>query len=135
MKSKCPIKDNMAYLASRMLHAESAIFSCGCGGFSPLEQHPPGSFVHCVEEFAKGLVLCRIKLPQLKPRCWQGRIRRTSMTWITLTRLSFLFTRVWRQDWSPVSSSELPRRKPFSFQEVSCMGVPYLNSAAAAHLG
>ena len=57
------------------------------------------------------------------------------MTWITLTSLSFLFTKVWRQDWSPVSSSELPHSKPFSFQEVSYMGEPDLNSGAAAHLG
>ena len=66
MKNECPIKDNIAYLASWALRAESAIFSCGCGGFSPLEQHPPGSFVRCVEEPAKGPVLCRIKLPHIE---------------------------------------------------------------------
>ena len=47
-----------------------------------------------------------------------------SMTWTTLTSLSFLFTRVWRQDWSPVSSSESPHNRPFSFQEVSRVGMP-----------
>ena len=66
MKSKCPIKDNIAYLASRMLRAESVIFGSGCGSFGALEQHPPGSFVRCVEEPAKGPVLCRIKLPQIE---------------------------------------------------------------------
>ena len=65
MKSKCPIKDNIAYLANRALRAESAIFRCGCGSFGALEQHPPGSFVRCVEEPAQGSVLGRIKLPQV----------------------------------------------------------------------
>ena len=66
MKSKCPIKDNMAYLASRTLRAESAIFGSGCGGFGALEQHPPGAFLRRVEEPAQGPVLCRIELPQIK---------------------------------------------------------------------
>ena len=66
MKSKCPIKDNIAYLASRTLRAESAIFGSGCGSLSALEQHPPGIFVHSVEEPAQGPVLCRIELPQIE---------------------------------------------------------------------
>ena len=57
------------------------------------------------------------------------------MTWTTLTSLSFLFTSFWIQAWSPVSSSELPHSKPFSFQEVSYVGIPDLNSGAAGHLG
>ena len=61
-----PIEDSKAYLAGRALHAESVIFSCGCGGFSALEQHPPGSFVCRVEEPAQGPVLCRIELPQIE---------------------------------------------------------------------
>ena len=71
----------------------------------------------------------------LKSHCWHRRIRRMSMTWTTLTSLSFLFTSFWIQAWSPVSSSELPHSKPFSFQEVSCVGIPDLNSGAAAHVG
>ena len=98
MKRKCPIKVNMAYLTSWTLRAESAIFGSGCGGLAALKQHLPGIFVRSVEEPAQGPVLCRIELPQIKVFCWQGRIRRMSMTWITLTSLSFLFTRVWRQD-------------------------------------
>ena len=66
MKSKCPIKDNMAYLTSRTLRAESAIFGSGCGSLGALEQHLPGVFVRSVEEPAQGLVLCRIKLPQVE---------------------------------------------------------------------
>ena len=66
MKSKCPIKDNMAYLASQTLRAESAIFGSGCGSLGALEQHPPGLFVRSVEEAAQGLVLCRIELPQIE---------------------------------------------------------------------
>ena len=64
--NKCPIEDNKAYLAGRALGAESAVFRRGCRGFSALEQHPLGSFVHRVEEPAQGPVLCRIKLPQIE---------------------------------------------------------------------
>ena len=71
----------------------------------------------------------------LKPRRWHGRIRRMSMTWTTLTSLSFLSTSFWTQAWSPVSSSESPHVRPLSFQEVSRIGMPDLNSGAAAHLG
>ena len=56
------------------------------------------------------------------------------MTWTMLTSLSF-FTSFWIQAWSPVSSSELPHSKPFSFQEVIYVGIPDLNSGAAAHVG
>ena len=66
MKSKCPIKDNIAYLASRTLRAESAIFGSGCGSLGALEQHPPRLFVCSVEEHAQSLVLCRIELPQVE---------------------------------------------------------------------
>ena len=37
--------------------------------------------------------------------------------------------------WSPVSSPELPQGRPFSFQQVSRVGIPDRNSGAAAHLG
>ena len=66
MESKCPVKDNIAYLASLTLRAESAIFGSGCGSLGALEQHPPGLFVRSVEEPAQGLVLCRIELPQVE---------------------------------------------------------------------
>ena len=66
MKNKCPRNDNMAYLVSWTLRAESAIFSSGCGGLGALEQHLPGLFVRSVEEPAQGPVLCRIKLPQIE---------------------------------------------------------------------
>ena len=56
----------MAYLASRTLRAESAIFGSGCGSLGALEQHLPGVFIRSVEEPAQGLVLCRIKLPQIE---------------------------------------------------------------------
>ena len=66
MENKCPVKGKIAYLASRTLRAESAIFGSGRGSFGALEQHPPGSFVRSVEEPAQGPVLRRIKLPQIK---------------------------------------------------------------------
>ena len=58
-----------------------------------------------------------------------------SMTWTTLTSLTFLSTRFWTQVWSPVSSSELPHSRPFSFQDVRRVGMPDWNSGAAAHSG
>ena len=66
MKSKCPIKDNMAYLASRTLRAESAIFGSGCGSLGALEQHLPDLFVRSVEEPIQSLVLRRIELPHIE---------------------------------------------------------------------
>ena len=56
-----------------------------------------------------------------------------SMTWTTLTSLSFLFTSFWTQAWSPVSSFESPQIRPLSFQEVRRVGMPDLNSGAAAN--
>ena len=58
-----------------------------------------------------------------------------SMTWTTSTSLSLLFTSFWIQARSPVNSFGLPHNKPFSFQEVSCVGMPDLNSGATAHVG
>ena len=66
MENKCPVKGNIAYLASLTLRAKSAIFGSGCGSLGALEQHPPGLVVCRVEEPAQGLVLCRIKLPQVE---------------------------------------------------------------------
>ena len=66
MENKRPVKDKITYLVSRTLRAESAIFGSGCGSLCALEQHLPGIFVCGVEEPAQGLVLCRIKLPQIK---------------------------------------------------------------------
>ena len=66
MKSKCPIKDNMAYLAGRTLRAESAIFGSGCGSLGALEHHLTDILVHSVEEPAQSLVLRRIELPHIE---------------------------------------------------------------------
>ena len=63
MKNECPVKGKIAYLASRTLRAESAIFGSGCGGLGALKQHPPSTFIHSVEEPAQSLVLRRIELP------------------------------------------------------------------------
>ena len=66
MENKCPVKGKIAYLASRTLRAESAIFGSGCGSLGTLKQHLPGIFVLGVEEPAQGSVLGRIKLPQFE---------------------------------------------------------------------
>ena len=86
------MKGKVAYRTSLALRAESAILSSGRGDLGALEQHPPGIFVSCVEEPVQSSVLGRVGLPQVKARCWHERIRRMSMTWTTLTSLSFLFT-------------------------------------------
>ena len=56
------------------------------------------------------------------------------MTWTTLTSLIFLLIMFLTQVWSPVSSTEEPQDRPFSFQEVSRMGMPDRNSGAATQL-
>ena len=66
MKNKSPIKGRIAYLAGLTPRAESTIFGSGCGGLGAHKQHLPGIFVRSVEELAQGLVLCRIKLPQVE---------------------------------------------------------------------
>ena len=66
MKNKCPVKGKIIYLVSLTLRAESAIFGSGCGSLDALEQHLPGIFIRSVEEPAQGLMLCRIKLPQVE---------------------------------------------------------------------
>ena len=66
MENKCPVKGKIAYLASRTLRAESAIFGSGCGSLGTLKQHPPGLFVRSVEEPAQSLVLRRIELPHIE---------------------------------------------------------------------
>ena len=51
-----------------------------------------------------------------------------------LTSLIFLLIMFLTQFWSLVSSTDEPQDKPFSFQEVSRMGMPDQNSGAAAQL-
>ena len=69
METKRPVKGKIAYLAGLTLRAVSAIFGSGCGSLGALEQHLPGIFVRSVEEPAQGLVLCRIKRPQIEGPC------------------------------------------------------------------
>ena len=66
MENKCPVKGKIAYLASRTLRAESAIFGSGCVSLGVLKQHPPDIFVRSVEEPAQSLVLRRIDLPHVE---------------------------------------------------------------------
>ena len=63
MENKCPVKGKIAYLVSRTLRAESAIFGSGCEGLGTFKQHPPDIFVRSVEEPAQSLVMRRIELP------------------------------------------------------------------------
>ena len=66
MNNKRPVKDNITYLVSWTLRAESVIFSSGCGSLGALEQQLPDIFVRSVEEPAQSLVLRRIELPHVE---------------------------------------------------------------------
>ena len=57
------------------------------------------------------------------------------MTWTMLTSLIFMLIMFLMQVWSPVSSTEEPQDRPFSFQEVSHVGIPDQNLGAATQLG
>ena len=56
------------------------------------------------------------------------------MTSTMLTSLIFLLIMFLTQVWSPVSSTEEPQDRPFSFQEVSRVGIPDQNSRATTQL-
>ena len=56
------------------------------------------------------------------------------MTWTILTSLSFLPIMFRIHFWSPSSSTDEPQDRPFSFQEVSRVGIPDQNSGAATQL-
>ena len=71
---------------------------------------------------------------KLNARCWHGRIWRKSMTWTTLTSLIFLLIMFLMHFWSPVSSTDELQDRPFTFQEVSRVGIPDQNSGAATQL-
>ena len=102
--------------------------------FGGLEQHLPLVFVlHAVEPLER-LVFGRENSHRLKDSLWQGRIRRTSMTWITLTSLMFLSFIPLMQLMNPVSSEDSPHNRPFCSQEVSRIGVPDRNSGATTQL-
>ena len=48
------------------LRTESAILGSRCGSLGAPEKHLPGIFIHRVEEPARSLVSCRVKLPQVE---------------------------------------------------------------------
>ena len=87
------------------------------------------------EEPAQGPVLCRIKLPQAEGPLLAREDPADEHDVDYVDELELLAHQVFDEDWSPVSSSELPHVRPVSFQEVSRVGKPYQNSGAAAHLG
>ena len=135
MKSECPIKDNIAYLASRTLRAESAIFGSGCRSFGALEQHPPGLFVRSVEEPAQGSVLGRIKLPQ-----FEGPLlaRENPADEHDLEYVDKLELLVHQGLETGLESGQLLRTTPkqaLLFPGGELQGMPDLNLGPAAHLG
>ena len=135
MENKCPIKGKITYLARRTLRAKSAIFGSGCGGLGTFEQHFPDLFVCSVEEPAQSLVLRRIELPHVETPSLARENPADEHDLDYVDKLELLLTSFWMQAWSPVSFSESPHVRPLSFQEVSRVGMPDLNSGAAAHSG
>ena len=95
---------------------KSTVLGCGGRYFEGLEQRLPCVFERHVIELPKCLVFGRDELPQIKSPSLHGRIRRTSMTWTTLTSLIFLLIMFLMHFWSPVSSTDEPQDRPFSFQ-------------------
>ena len=135
MESKCLVKDKIAYLAGLTLRAESAIFGSGCGSLGALEQHPASLFVRSVEEPAQSLVLCWIKLPQIEVPLLAGENPADEHDLDHVDKLELLVHQGLETGLSLVSSSEPPHVRLFSFQEVSHVGMPDLNSGAVAHSG
>ena len=80
-------------------------------------------------------MLGRVELPQAEIPLLALEDPGMSMTWTTLTSLSFLLTRFWTHVWSLVNSPFLPHGRPFSYQEVSGVGILDRNSGAATHAG
>ena len=95
----------------------------------------PDVLVRRVEELSQRLVLSWVELPQIECPSLTQEDPAKSMTWTTLTSLTFLVTRSRTQVWSPVTSFRLPHDRPVSFQDVSWVGKPDQNSGAATHLG
>ena len=116
------------------LCAQAAVLGEWRGYLGALVQHLPDVLVRRVEELSQRLVLGRVELPQIECPSLTRRIRRKSMTWTTLTSLIFLLIMFLMHVWSPVSSTGVPRDRPFSFQEVSIMGIPDRNLGTATQL-
>src|SRR3954469_3570418 len=70
---------------------------------------------------------------KVKSRCWHGRTRRMSMTWIMLTCRIGLFTRGKMQVCNLVTSLSFPHDKPVSCQDLRRVGGPDRNSGAGTH--
>ena len=113
-----------AYRIGMALRAEPAILGKGRRYLGGLEQHLPYVLVRRVEELRNVWCLAGSNSHKLNARLRHGSIRRKSMTWTTLTSLIFLLIMFLTQFWSPVSSTDEPQDRPFSFQEVSRMGMP-----------
>ena len=81
--------------------------------FAGLEQRLPRVLVlHAVEPL-ECLVFGRTNSHRLNARLWHGRIRRMSMTWITLTSLMFYSFMPLMQFISSVRSVDSPHNRPF----------------------
>ena len=88
---------------------------------------------HAVE-LSKRLVFGRDELPQIKYPSLARKNPADEHDLDHVDKLDFLVLHVLVQFWSPVSSAGSPQARPFVSQEVSRMGVPDLNSRAAAQL-
>ena len=135
MENKCPVKGKIDYLASLTLRAESAIFGSGCGSLGALEQHLLDLFIRSVEEPIQSLVLRQIELPHIEVPllAWENPADEHDLDYVD--KLELLVHQLLDTGLESGSSSESPQIRPLSFQEVSRVGMPDLNSGAAAQSG
>ena len=135
MKNKCPIKGKIAYLVGLTLRAESAIFGSGCGSLAALEQHLPDIFVRSVEEPAQSLVLRRIELPHVEAPSLarENPVDEHDLDYVD--KLELLVHQLLDTGLESGQLLRIPQIRPLSFQEVSRVGMPDLNSGAAAQSG
>ena len=135
MENTRPLKDRITYLISWTLQAESAILGSGCGSLGSLEQHLPNLFVRSVEEPIQSLVLRRVELPHIEALSLARENLADEHDLDYVDKLELLVHQLLDTGLESGQLLRIPQIWPLSFQEVSRVGMPDLNSGAAAHSG
>ena len=116
------------------LCAESAVLGEGRRYLRALEQHPPNVLVHRVIELSQRLVLGRFELPQTECPSLTRENPAEELDLDHIEELDFLAHHVPDAGLESVQLYRRTQDRPFSFQEVSRMGIPDRNSGAATQL-
>ena len=117
-----------------MLCAESAILGKGRRYLGGLGQHLPNVLVHRVKKLSQRLVLGHVELPHIECPSLTRKDPAEEHDLDHVDKLDFLAYNALTQFWSMVNSTDEPQDRPFSFQEVSRMGMLDRNSGAATQL-